>query len=493
MLIVGIFSGIFALSFAPRHLKFWIESYLNKPNAKLKFQFKEVNLSLSQWGVLPIIGLKSSLVKIDVQDFKGPCFAVNTLNLNNVFIKISPFDLLFGRVHFSSLKVGNVELGFNSFCGNVLASKLSEDLSYFMKHKAQREIHNFVKWLDEIEVDNFFVSNQINKIILIKNLKLVSYQEPKFLSLSGDIFPYIQGSFKTVKAIKPKILIYPHVIKSNWWWHLHEGVVELNTQLYFSSENKTLPKYQSQLKIKGEVSYFPISSALSLLKEMKITNVNFPELSTWLSCKFNGEMNFLKTTATFGKKGVMLKGCQLEGADFSANLDNSSWGINPVHVKKNTNLYFFNVSVEKFFNPFFAKWIKESNYFSSLNPTFRKGTLVGRLAVLKNTNWNISANLKEPVFNFFQKNKIKWFAAPDLDISVKASSGFSKISLLLNNISLPGEASKKTQVFLRYDKAVGLGSSNYVLSELRFNKNELSQLKGFPFLNYLEEKVKNLK
>lgn len=498
---MGVFSGIFFLSLSPKHLKFWVESYLNKPNSKLHFQFKEIKLSLSQWGVFPIIGLKSSMVDIKVKPFKNACFDINTLHLNTIFIKINPIDLLFGKLHFSSIEVDNVNLDFNSFCENLSIESFSSKMSYFMHHKAESEINNFIKWIDKIEVNNFLLSNQVKKLMLIKNLKLVSYKDPKFLLLYGDTFPYLQNSFKSIEPIKLKTFIYPHTIKARGWWHLHEGVVKLNTQFLFSFTKQKKPKYQSQLKLRGNISYLPVSSALALLQKTNVIDIKFPELNTWLSCGFNAQVNFSKSLSTFSNSGFRVEDCKLQGLEIVANLDNSSWKTQPFRSKKNTSLYFSNLHMGKFINPFLVKWTKNSNYFTQFNPAFGSGNLLGRVSVLKNGIWNLDVNIKNSVLKFKKDKKLEWFSVSEVDLNIKTTADLSNIFIKLNNIPVPNTSNsgnKKTKMFFKYSKVVSKVVSktndkdSYALSQIKFNKEDLASLKGFPFLGYLEEKSKEL-
>lgn len=516
-MLIGLFSGVFALSFSPKHLKFWIESYLNKPNAKLGVQFKDIKLSLSQWGVLPVFGLKSSSIDIKIKSFENSCFDIDTLRLNTVFLKINPLDLLFGKLHFSSLKVNNVDLNFNSFCEDLSMEKISTGVSYFMHNKARSEVNNFTKWIDEIKINNFLLSNQVGKIALIENLKLSSYKKPTFIVLSGDIFPYLQNSFTFIKPIKSKIFIYPHIVKANWWWHLYEGIVELNTQLRFSMDKQLKQKYQSQLNVIGNVSYLPISSALNLLQKMDLINIKFPDLSAWLSCSFNTNLKLSNPLPVFfNNSRFHVENCKVRGSELKAGLGNSSWGIKPLRVNRKTNLDFSNLSVEKFINPIFTQWEQKFNYFPQLKPSFRGGRFKGTASILKTGVWSLDANLKDSVLNFKAGEQLEWFSIPEVDLSIKTTPDLSNILVNLNNISVPKTldskaldlkaldskslnekvSNKKTKVFFKYNKIAETIDDQslfpYVLTQLNFNRQDLSSLKGFPLLNYLDKKSEEL-
>ncbi len=501
LLLVGIFSGIFFLSLSSKHLKFWVESYLNTPSSKLHFQFKDIKLSLSQWGVLPIIGLKSSLVEVSVKPFENTCFDVDTLRLNTVFIKVNPINLLLGKLYFSSIEVDNINLDVNTFCENLSSKSFGYKMSYFMHHKAEQEIDSFIKWIDQIEVNKFILSNQFNKLMLIKNLKLKSYQKPKFILLSGETLPYLNNSFKTIESIQPKIFIYPHSIKTKWWWHLQEGVVKLNTQLLFSASKHKKPKYQSQLRWAGSVSYLPVSSALNLLYKNKLIDIKFSELNTWLSCSFNGQLQFFNSSSFFSKSSMSVKNCKLKGLELVAHLKNSDWKIKPFRAKQDTHLYFSKLYAKKFVNPFLAKWIKKSDYFMPFSPAFGKGSLSGTVDIFKTGSWKFNAKIKDSVLNFKKDKKLEWFSVSSADIDISANANLSSVSVELNNISTSDNDNtdsikklsnkKNTKLLLKYKKT-NL-KKDYTLNKIRFDKKSLSSLKGFPFLEYLEKRSKELK
>ncbi len=475
------------MSLSPKHLKFWVESYLNKPNSKLHFQFKDIKLSLSQFGVLPIIGLKSSEVNVKVKPFKNSCFDVSSLKLNTILIKINPLDLLFGKLYFNSINIDKVNLELNSFCDNLSVKSLSSKMSYFMHHKSSSEIDNFIKWIEKIKINNFVLNNQFNKLVLIKNLKLESYKQPKFILISGDTFPYLKNSFTFINHIKPKIFIYPDTIKAKWWWHLHEGVVKLDTQLLFSTDKRQKLKYKSNLKLKGDLSYLPISSVLYLLNKTNIIDIKFPELNIWLSCGFAVQLNFFKSLSAFSNSQFSINNCNFHGKGLTAKLNNSRWKLHPFRVEKNINLSFSNLYLNKLVNPILSKWKKKSTYFTKLNPTFAEGVALGKFSILKNGIWNFDANIKNSVLKFTKDKKLEWLSVSKIDLNVKTTSDLSNIFVKLNNIATKNL--KNTKMFFKYKKVINkdTGKHIYKLNQIKFNKKDLSSLKSFPFLNYLEQ------